>query len=101
MAFSGDNYGDNLFAHFGVGEAKHGNFGYGGMGGKYIFNFAGIDVVATADNQFAGTTSDSVVAIVAAPTEITGFEPAIGAEGFGSSIGSVPVAREDVGAAHF
>ena len=65
-----------------------------------VLNFARVDVVAAADDEFTRASGDRVVAIGATPAEIARLEPAIGAERLGGHVGALPVAREDVWPAH-
>src|SRR5262249_38653578 len=56
--------------------------------------------IAARDDELARAPGDRVIAIGAAPTEISRLEPAIVTECLSRSVRPLPVSRKDVGAAH-
>ena len=90
-----DEIGHGDFAAARVGDAGDGCLFDAGLFGQELFDFAGVDVEATRDNEIAATALEGVISIGGADGDIAGLEPASGSE----QMGFTPVAGEEVGAA--
>ena len=79
--------------------AYGGGQGYPGGLEQGVFDEAGLDVVAAADDEVFLATTDAQVAVGIQATQVTGDEEAIGQEG-ALVLGRVEVATRHAGATH-
>ena len=91
---------EHRLAEIGVRQADHGAFGDAGDGVQQHLDLFGIDVVTAGDDQILGAADDGDIAVCVDLPQITGDEPAVGAQILGGFVGHLPVAGKDVRAAH-
>ena len=81
-------------------QADDGGLGHSGEGVEQQFHLFGIDVEAAGDDQVFLAPDDVQIAVGIEQAQIAGDEKAVTPQVFAGFSGHVPVAFEDVGAAH-
>ena len=92
---SGNDEGDGLFAHHAVGTADHSCLRHARVRLEHGFDFAGRDVLATADDEVLLAVDQHDVAVVVEVADVTGPQPAV-LQGGGGLGRLVQVAAHDV-----
>src|SRR5262249_44670705 len=88
-------------AHLRIGPSQYSHFGHSRMHHQHIFDFTGINIVAAANDQFAGTSGNGEITIGTIPAKIARFEPTIRAKYLSSGIRSIPITCKHMWPAYF
>ena len=91
----GKTYRQEFFAEEGIGDAEYLHVGYFGMADQELFDFAGEEIFATANNHIFQATHDIDIAACIHCRQVAGMQPAIAINGLCGLFRHVVVALHD------